>query len=151
MIRGIKVDGHFSLDLNSVFNHIENADTFSIFFPKLRRALIVDMRRARQEAPLVRVMPMARSAADRLRSVKRIRPHLPRPTEIVAIPWTAYVNMLVSTGVWGKVTARIATAESSDANNAAKIALEELRQIERQELASLIKGDQYETIWARPR
>ena len=59
------MDGNFGLDLDTVIHHVENAETFSIFFPILRRALVVDLREAPGQGPLIRVMPMARSAADR--------------------------------------------------------------------------------------
>ncbi len=143
------MDGNFGLDLNAVFQHIGKAQTFSIFFPTLRRALVVDMRHAPAEGPLVRVMPMARSASERLRTLKRMRPHLPRASEIVAIPWPAYVNNLVSSGVWEKILARIDESGSTDARHAIDNALDELRRIERHEIAALIRGEQYETIWAK--
>ena len=101
------MDGNFGLDLDTVIHHVENADTFSIFFPILRRALVVDLREAPGQGPLIRVMPMARSAADRIRSLKRQRPQLPRPTEVIAIPWATYVENVVSSGVWDRLLRRL--------------------------------------------
>ena len=144
-----QVDGNFRLDLDAVFHHMESAQTLSIFFPLLRRALVIDMRHGPQEGPLVRVMPMARSAADRLRSLKRLRPHMPRATEIVAIPWAGYVGNVISSGVWERLTKRLAAEGDEKTVAAANTALEELMRIERHELALLIKGEQYETMWAR--
>lgn len=143
------MDGNFRLDLNAVFQHIESAQTLSFFFPVLRRSMVVDLRHGPQEGPMVRVMPMARSASDRLRSLKRLRPHLPRANEIVAVPWTGFVVNLVTSGVWERLVKRV-TAEGGEASaKEMDAALQELQRIERHELAMLIKGEQYETMWAK--
>ena len=143
------MDGNFGLDLDTVIHHVENADTFSIFFPILRRALVVDLREAPGQGPLIRVMPMARSAADRIRSLKRQRPQLPRPTEVIAIPWATYVENVVSSGVWGRLLRRLESGNREDAIRTANACLEDLRRYERHEIGALIRGDQYQTIWAR--
>lgn len=143
------MDGNFGLDLDSVIHHVENAETFSIFFPILRRALVVDLREASGQGPLIRVMPMARSAADRIRSLKRQRPQLPRPTEVIAVPWATYIENVVSSGVWARLLQRLEAAGHKDATRTANACLEDLRRYERQEIGALIRGDQYQTIWAR--
>lgn len=139
----------FGVDLRTIVHHVETAQTFSIFFPSLRRALLVDMRHGPEEGPMVRVLPMARSPHDRLRSLRRLRPNLPRASEMVAIPWPTYVENLVRAGVWERVAQRIAESGSADASRAVANALAELRQHESKELASLIRGDNYETLWTR--
>ena len=50
-----------------------------------------------------------------------------------------------------RLLARLAESGSQDAVRAAERALAELRRIERRELAALIRGERYETIWARRR
>ncbi len=139
----------YGLDVDAVLRHVDSAPTFSIFFPMLRRSLIVDMRHGPEDGPLVKVLPMARSLHERLRSLKRIRPHLPRPTEMVAIPWPIYVENLVRSGVWDRLLQRVEAAGSQDAVRAAESALADLRMLESQELTALIRGGQYETIWTR--
>ena len=142
------MDREFGLDIDAIVGHIDSAPTLSFFFPRLRRSLVVDMRQGPEDGPFIRVLPMARGLHERLRSIKRARPHLPKATEIVAIPWPIYVENMVS-GVWARVIQRIETTGSVDAVSAAEAALTELRALESQELTALIKGGQYETIWAR--
>ena len=143
------MDRDYGLDIDAIVRHIETAPTLSFFFPRLRRSLILDMRQGPEDGPFIRVLPMARSLHERLRSLKRARPHLPKATEIVAIPWPIYVENMVRSGVWARVMKRIESTGSSDALSAAEAALNELRAIESQELTALIRGGQYETIWAR--
>ena len=143
------MDREFGLDIDAIVGHIDNAPTLSFFFPRLRRSLVVDMRQGPEDGPFIRVLPMARGLHERLRSIKRARPHLPKATEIVAIPWPIYVENMVRSGVWARVIQRIDTTGSTEAIAAAESALTELRALESQELTALIKGGQYETIWAR--
>ena len=137
--------------MEAVFQHIGKAETFSIAFPTLRKALVVDMRHSGDEGPFVRVMPMARSAADRLRTLKRMRPSLPRAAEILVIPWPSFVDGLVRAGIWEKIHERVASSNSRSSVDALDKTLEELRSIESQEIGDLLRGERYETIWARPR
>jgi len=139
----------YGVDLGAIVERVESSETFSIFFPSLRKALVVDMRHGPEEGPLVRVLPMARSPQDRLRSLRRLRPHLPRATQMVAIPWPSYVENMVRSGVWDKLAVRVSESGSEDAVRALANSLAELRQHEATELASLIRGDHYETIWSR--
>ena len=141
--------GSHGLDFGAVVHHVETAETMSFFFPMLRRSLVIDLRSSPGDGPLIRVMPVARSGGDRLRSLKRLRPHMPRPRNLVTIPWPVYADALVSAGVWDRLLARLAESGSQDALRAAAAALAELRQVERRELGALIRGEQYETIWAR--
>ena len=148
--RELTLDGNYGLDLKAIMYHVQTMDTVSIFFPIFRRSLVVDLRCGSDQKPLVAVMPMVRSAADRVRSIKRLRPNLPRLNEIVAIPWPAYVDSLVETGVWGGVTKRLAEVGTEEALIMANEALRALRHCEKREIAALIKGEQYQTIWATP-
>jgi len=143
------VDGSRGMDFRAVEHHVATAETMSFFFPVLRRSLVIDLRSSPKDGPLVRVMPAARSAGGRLRILKRLRPHMPRPRSLVTIPWPVYVETLVSSGIWDRLLARLADSGSQDALRAAAESLAELRQIEQRALGALIRGEQYETIWTR--
>ena len=144
------MDGNYKHDLNLIFKHVTGSEVFAVFFPHLRKSLVVDMRPAGEDhAPFIKVLPLARSANERIRTLKRLRPGLPRATQLTAIPWVAYVGNLVSSGVWAKVFDRIKATNSPKSEAAALEAIEQLLQIERQEMAALIKGEEYETIWSR--
>lgn len=136
--------------VEGVFKFIENAEVMAVFFPKFGQSVVIDVREKAGEPPLVRVVPMARSISDRLRTIKRMRPALPRPQDILAVPWVGYVGALKSSGLWGKVVARIEATGYPEAVEAADRAFDELIRMERRELAQLIMGEQYATLWARP-
>ena len=135
--------------MDGVFRFIENAEVMAVFFPKFGQSVVVDVREKNDEPPLVRVVPMAQSIAERLRTIKRMRPGLPRPEDIVAVPWVGYVDALKSSGLWGRVVARVEATGNAEAIDATGKVFEELLHIERLELAQVIIGEQYETLWPR--
>ena len=145
------MDFGYGTGVDGVFKFIDNAEVIAVFFPKFGQSVVIDVRAKEGEPPLVRVMPMARSISDRLRTIKRMRPALPRPQDILAIPWVGYVGALKSSGLWGKVVARIEATGYPEAVEASGRAFDELIRFERRELAQLIMGEQYETLWARQR
>ncbi len=145
------MDFGYGNGVDGVFKFVETAEVMAVFFPKFGQSVVIDVRAKEGEPPLVRVMPMARSIADRLRTVKRMRPALPRPQDILAIPWVGYVSALKTSGLWDKVIARIEATGYPEAIEASDRAFDELIRLERRELAQLIVGEQYETLWARQR
>ncbi len=147
------MDGQFSLNLEAVFRHIDKAETFTIALPTIRRALVVDLRTSSEPNgdanPFIRVMPMARSASERLRTLRRLRPTLPRAAEILVVPWPSFVDGLVRAGIWERLEQRITKTGSARAIEALEKAFDELRSTEARELGALLRGEKYEVLWAR--
>ena len=145
------MEGNFLFDIRDVIQNIERAEVMSVFFPTFRRALIVDTRYKDNVGPMVRLMPMARSPQDRMRSIRRIRPEFPRPTNLTLVPWQRYVGSLISSGVWDKIIARLEESGDEGVLIACEEAFEELRQLESAELTSAITGENYHTLWSADR
>ncbi len=145
------MDFGYGNGVDGVFKFVENAEVMAVFFPKFGQSIVIDVRAKEGEPPLVKVVPMARSIADRLRTIKRMRPALPRPQDILAVPWVGYVGALKTSGLWAKVVARIEATGYAEAVEESEKAFDELIRLERRELAQLIGGEQYETLWARQR
>ena len=141
------MEGNFLFDIDRVIQNVSEAEVMSVFFPTFRRALIVDTRANETVGPYVRLMPMARSPQDRMRSIRRLRPQFPRPTNLTLIPWQRYVESLVESGVWDQIVERVRQSGDDSAVTACHEALSELRQMERDELVSAITGRNYHTLW----
>jgi len=137
------IDGGIEIDLDEVVQNINEAEIVSLLFPTLRRALLVDTRTNDHAGTFVKVVPMARSGADRLRSVRKLRPQFARPESITIIPWDARVDSLVSLGVWAPLISRL------DCADIAEECLNTLRLIELAEHRAAILGEEYETLWSR--
>lgn len=74
------IDDGAELDLEAVCQNIAEAEVITLYFPLLGRTLLVDARCCPDTGTLVRVVSMARDTGERLGSLKRLRPTLPRPS-----------------------------------------------------------------------
>lgn len=142
------MNSDFMFDIDGMLKSIDNADVVSIFFPSLRRALVVDPRSNDRHSVMVQIAPMASSPQERLRLIRRQRPGLPRVRNLAVIPWTRYVDSLIRLGLWGKLIDRLDRAGEYDAIDECERALSELRGMERAEQVNAIIGKNYHTIWA---
>ena len=139
----------FVVDIEEVFNSIEQADVMSLFFPTFRKALVIDARSSDKDGPMARVMPMVGSPQERLRSIEGLRPGFPSPKNLVVIPWPRYIDSLVNLGVWERIVSRLADSGHAEVvEHGLSAVLEELRSLEKAGLAAVVLGEDYQTIWA---
>ena len=141
------MEGNFLFDLDRVRRNISEAEVMSVFFPTFQRALVIDTRSDDEVGPLVQMMPMARSPQDRMRSIRRMRPSLPRPSNLTLIPWQRYIGSLEESGIWDQILDRVGESGDDDALIACDNALAELKKMERAELIAAITGENYHTLW----
>ncbi len=142
------MDDEFIFNLDEVMSNIDNAEVMSLFFPTFRKALVIDTRSDEHEGPMVRILPMAASPQERLRTVRRLRPTLPRLRTLTLIPWPRYVESLVGLGVWDRIVNRLRQAGHEDVVQLCDAVLLDLRKLERLELAAVVRGENYHTVWA---
>ena len=141
-------DDDFGDDLDEIVRNIDAAEVISIFFPTLRQSVVIDMRTNEHDGALVRLMPMVASPQERLRSLRRLRPSFPRVQNLALIPWPRYVESLVRLGVWTRVVSRLEAAGQDAAAAECGEVLKELRAVEKAEMASVVRGENYHTIWS---
>ena len=141
------MDGDFRVDLKEIIRNIETGEVISIYFPLLRKTLLIDMRYDVEDEPIIRLVPMVDSVEERLRSIRRLRPNFPRPESVTVIPWPKYVESLVRLGIWDKVLERLTASGHKSAVRACTKVLDELRALEHKELASVVLGENYYTLW----
>ena len=143
-------EGDFGIDLQKVKETIDDAEVISLFFPTLRKSLIVDARTNERDGPMVKVLPMAASPQERLRGLRRMRPGFPRLRSLTLIPWLRYIDSLMTTGVWERIIDRLSKAAPGDDAliSTCEAALKELKDYEKAELLSAVRGDNYRTIWS---
>ena len=142
------MDEDFEYDLDDVFSNIKEAEVMSLFFPTFRKAVVIDTRVNETEGPMVCVLPMAASPQERLRSIKKLRPDFPRLQNLTLIPWPRYVDSLVDLGVWDRIIQRFKDTGHEETVLECGTILEELIRLEKSELAAVIRGDNYHTIWS---
>ena len=145
------LDGGYEVDIDHIARTIAEAEVACLYFPMLRTTLLIDTRTSDTIGPLVRLVPIAANAGERLRSLRRLRPQLPRPESITTIRWARRVEAVRSLGVWECVLDRLAAAAADDPAvlERAGDCLQELRELERRELRRAITGERYRTLWGR--
>lgn len=136
--------------LGEVLSGIAEADVVTIFFPLLRRALVVDTRHDETTGYLVRVAAQAASMEDRIRSIERWRPHLGKVRSILGIPWVKSVRQLGEHRVVDSLVTRLVEEGMPEAQARREIvrAVEQLWKLEQIAFVRLVRGEGYGTIWS---
>lgn len=141
------MDSEFCIDIAQILKSIDTAEVVSMYFPLLRRALLIDFRSNATEGPMVKVVPMVDSIEERFRSLRRLRPRFPRPESITVIPWPKYVRSLERIGIRDRIEQRFMNSEYPTALKACSDGFDELLQIEAEELVNAIRGETYQSVW----
>ena len=141
------MNGDFRVDMDEISRNIQRAEIVCLYFPLLRKTLVVDLRTDVEDPPIVRLMPMANSIEERVRSLRKLRPRFPQPEKVAILPWPKYVDSLVRLGIWDMLVERCASTGDRSSVKSCSDVLDELRSLEQAELAAVITGEQYHTIW----
>ena len=145
------MNDYVPIDLEQIGRSIAAAETVCIFFPMLRKTWVLDLRSTPTDPPMTRLMPVARGPEDRIRQLRRMRPHLPKPAQVAIFMWPRQVESLARLGVYDQMIARVSSEGYPALRAACKSVLQELRRLERAELLNVITGETYHTVWARER
>ena len=141
------MDSDYRIDFAEVYRAIDHGEIIALFFPLLRKTLLMDTRTTPLDEPMIKVVPMAASAEERYRELVRMRPRLPKPESVNIVPWPKFVESMVRTGVWDRIVRRHIEIGSADIVKQCEQALAELREFEREEIRNAITGDNYEMLW----
>jgi len=144
------MDSDFRIDVSEVNRNLDAADVIALYFPLLRKTLLMDLRVNDVDGPMIRVVPMANTPDERFQSLLKMRPRLGRPESITIIPWPKYAASLKSLGIWDHIVRRYADAGSAPLVRECQKCYAELASLERDELRRAITGENYETIWGQP-
>jgi len=141
------MDSEFRIDISEVNRAIDLGEIIALYFPLLRKTLLMDLRTTPLDGPMIKVVPMATSAEDRYRELVRMRPRLPKPESINIVPWPKFVETLVRSGVWDRVARRYAEIGPPEMVRQCIASLDQLRDVERDEVRRAITGENFETLW----
>ena len=141
------MDADFQLDIAEVNRAVDAAEVVALYFPLLRKTLLMDTRSNDVDGPMIGVVPMAASPEERFKSLRQLRPRFPRADSITIVPWTKYVASLQRLGVWDHVVRRFAEAGDPGLVRQCQACFEELAAAERVEVGRAIRGENYETLW----
>lgn len=145
------MDQEFHVDVEEVRRSVEAAEVISLYFPYFRKTLLIDSRVSDVDPPMVRVVEMVRSADERLKELRRLRPRFGRPKAITLIPWPRFVTSVKTQGVWQILLDRLTASGGPALGTALERCYRELLREERAELRRAITGEGYRALWERVR
>jgi hypothetical protein len=143
------MDQEHHIDVDEVRRNLERSEVIALFFPQFHKTLLLDTRSSANEPPLACVVPMVRSAEERVAELRRMRPQFGRPSSLTLIPWSRYVPSIKRLGVWQLFIDRLAAAGDENAELVLERCYRELLREERAEYLRAILGDGYQTLWER--
>jgi hypothetical protein len=126
---------------------VDVAEVIALYFPMLRKTLLMDARTNDVDGPMIRVVPMAKTPEERFQSLMKMRPRFGKPDSITIIPWPKFVHSLVELGIWDHIVRRYAELGSPAMVRECEKSFATLKKFEDQELRNAITGENYETIW----
>jgi hypothetical protein len=141
------MDSDFHIDIGEIKRSIDAGDLVALYFPLLRKTLLMDARSNNLDGPMIRVVPMASSPEERFRELLRMRPRFPKPESITLIPWPKYVSSLVRLEVWDCIVRRFLEIGPPEIVRQCDDCLQELYRVEQEEIRRAITGENYETLW----
>lgn len=141
------MDSDYRIDFTEVYRAIDHAEIIALFFPLLRKTLLMDTRTTALDDPLIKVVPMAASAEERYRELVRMRPRLPKPESVNIVPWPKLVGSLERTGVWDRIVQRYIDIGPPEIVKQCHASIKELHAFEYEEIRNAITGENYETLW----
>ena len=141
------LDADYRIDVSEVNRNLDVAEVVAMYFPMLRKTLLMDMRTNDIDGPMIRVVPMAKTPAERFQSLKKMRPRFGKPDTITIIPWPKFIETLVELGVWDHIVRRYAELGSPEMVRECEKCYIELMACWDAELRNAITGENYETIW----
>lgn len=144
------MNGDFRMDIEEISENIQQAEVVCLYFPLLRKTLVMDLRLDLEDPPVVKLLPMASSIEERVRSLRELRPRFAQPEKVAILPWPKYVDSMVRLGIWDMLVERCASTGDKRSVTSCGQSLEELRALEKAELIAVVTGDQYQTIWQAP-
>jgi hypothetical protein len=135
------------IDFDEMRNAVETADVFALAFAHFPERLLIDARSNATETPLVQVVEPVGSGERRLAWLKRRRPTLGKPELFHLLPWPHSPQLLTESGIWERIRRRVGADVEPQIEVQCSLAMQQLHNLDREALISLITGEDTITIW----
>lgn len=145
------MDYEYPIDLDEILRVINSAEVVVFRFLIVSQRLLIDPRANDRAGPVMTLVPPARSAEERFRALRQLRPEFRQPERIIAVHWPRFIERLVSMGVWAAIEQRMMERGTPETARQVTKVLAELQRLEKRELRNAIKGEGYNTLWERRR
>lgn len=134
---------------NQIIEAIRSGEVVCLFFPRIGKTLVLDMRHTIEVPPDVIIDEMVSRPSERLERLAELRPMMPPPDEISIAPWSGSVATLRESGVADAILERCAATGDDSAVQRCRQVFERLQRLERRHLRAIVEGRMARTIWER--
>lgn len=128
---------------------LQTAEVMSVFFVRVGRSLILDMRREGETGPAAMLDDIVSTPQARLQSFRRLRPGLPLPERLTLAPWTSAIRDFRERGMLDAMLERCRREGGDELSDVAARAFRQLEILEQKYLRDLVRGVGMQTIWQR--
>jgi hypothetical protein len=144
------MDNAFDLFHDRIIEAIRGGDVVCLFFPRLGKTLILDLRSNDATPPAVFLEDMVSGPRERLASLQQLRPEFPLPDELRLVPWFGFVRSLRESGVYDVILERCAGTGHAMLADACRDAVQDLERLEQRFIRAVVSGSMSRAIWQRP-
>jgi len=139
------MDMDYPIDLPEVMNILDTSDVIIVRFATVEKRLLLDFRSSSTERPMIRLVDRVRSAEERFRDLRRLRPGLALPDRIMTFQWPSLEHL----GIFDRMVERFRSLGYPEMEAACKQLFAELHALEQKELLAAVKGEGYQTLWEK--
>lgn len=143
------MDNGFELFDERIIAAIRTGDVICMFFPRLGKTLILDLRHTLEVGPAVILDDMVSGPEERLRSLERLRPDMPLPDELRLAPWFGFARSLPETSVFAAMLERCDASGDLSLAERCRAAIADLANLELRYIRAIVRGEMSRTIWQR--
>ena len=143
------MDMDYPVDLAEVTNIIATSEVVIIRFSTVEKRLLLDFRSSEAEQPMISLVNRVSSAEERFKDLRRLRPGLALPDQIMTFHWPKHIASLERLAVLDRIIAKFRVIGYADMELTCRQVFDELLSLERSELLSAIKGEGYQSLWEK--
>ena len=136
---------------NQIIEAIRTGEVVCLFFPRIGKTLVLDLRHTIEIPPGVIIDNMVTQPRERLERLEELRPTMPPPDELRIAPWVGSVASLEDAGIISAMLERCAETGDVAAVERCRQAIRTLSELERDHLRAIVRGEMSRTIWERER
>lgn len=141
------MDNDYSADFEDILESIRDSDVLLLTFVSVGERLLLDFRACERCGPLVRVVPRARTVAERMRTLRTWRPHLP-DSEMVVMGWPSFVRTMASSGLLDAIAERIEATGHENSLRDLHRSYRMLAMLEDSMQRKAVRGHGFRTLWS---
>ena len=141
------MDNDYELNVEEIVQTVESAEVLTLRFVVISQRLLIDNRYTAVDGPMLKLVTPVKTAEERFRSLKQLRPRFRIPDKICSVWWPKHVESLATSGVWSAVARRTIDSGNPFAPQLCEDIFREMLALEQEEVRNAILGKGYQALW----